>query len=142
MSLDRTGRVRVCISALSMFVGLYAIVSAGFSFSGEGKRGFVRGDSYFVSGLFQLNALGGAVLLLAGLLGILAVLQRTALLARVGAAICAIAGILVMIGVGDAKTLVGRGDASNAAVFFIVALGLAITQWAVLDDLNDTSAHR
>jgi len=134
VSLDRTGRVRVCISALSMFVGLYAIVSAGFSFSGEGKRGFVRGDSYFVSGLFQLNAIGGAVLLLAGILGVLAALQRMALLARVGAALCAIAGILVIIGLGDTKTLVGRGDASNASVFFIVALGLAVTQWVAAVD--------
>jgi len=130
VNLDRIGRARFCISALSVFVGLYAIVSARFSFSGAGERGFVRtGDSYFVSGLFQLNALGGAVLLLAGLLGILAVLQRMALLAWVGAAICAIAGVSVIIGVGDAKTLVGRGNASNAAVFFIVALGLAVTQW-------------
>lgn len=130
MNLDRASRAQVCISALSVFVGLYAIVNAGFSFSGAGERGFVRtGDSYFVSGLFKLNALGGAVLLLAGILGVLAAFRRTALFAWVGAAICAIAGILVMIGVGDAKTLVGQGDASNAAVFFIVALGLAVTQW-------------
>lgn len=134
MSLDRTGRARVCISALSVFVGLYAIVSAGFSFSGAGERGFVRGDSYFVSGLFQLNAIGGAVLLLAGILGVLAALQRMALLARVGAALCAIAGTLVIIGLGDTKTLVGRGDASNASVFFIVALGLAVTQWVAAVD--------
>jgi len=92
------------------------------------------GDSYFVSGLFQLNALGGAVLLLAGLLGALAVLQRTALLAWAGAAVCAMASIVVMIGVGDAKTLVGRGDASNASVFSIVALGLAVTQWVAAVD--------
>ena len=135
MNLDRAGRARVCISALSVFVGLFAIVNAGFSFSGAGVRGFVRkGDSYFVSSLFQLNALGGAVLLLAGILGIVAVFGRTALLAWVGAAICAIAGILVVIGVGDAKTLVGQGDASNASVFFIVALGLAVTQWAAAVD--------
>jgi len=135
VNLDRIGRARVCISALSVFVGLYAIVNAGFSFSGAGESGFVRtGDSYFVSGLFQLNALGGAVLLLAGLLGALAVLQRTALLAWAGAAVCAIAGILVIIGVGDAKTLVGRGDASNASVFFIVAVGLAVTQWVAAVD--------
>ncbi len=68
------------------------------------------------------------------MLGILAVFQRTALPAWVGAAICAIAGILVIIGVGDAKTLVGRGIASNASVFFIVALGLAVTQWAAAVD--------
>ncbi len=135
MNLDRAGRARVCISALSVFVGLYVIVNAGFSFSGAGEGGFVRtGDSYFVSALFQLNALGGAVLLLAGILGILAALQRTALLAWVGAALCAMASLLVMIGVGDAKTLVGRGDASNASVFFIVALGLAVTQWVAAVD--------
>lgn len=135
MNLDRTGWARVCISALSVFVGLFAIVNSGFSFSGAGERGFVRkGDSYFVSSLFQLNALGGAVLLLAGILGILAVLQRIALLAWVGAGLCAIAGILVMIGVGDAKTLVGQGIASNASVFFIVALGLAFTQWVAAVD--------
>jgi len=135
VNLDRAGRARVCISALSVFVGLYVIVNAGFSFSGAGEGGFVRtGDSYFVSALFQLNALGGAVLLLAGILGALAVLQRTALPAWAGVAICAIAGIVVMIGVGDAKTLVGRGDASNASVFSIVALGLAVTQWAAAVD--------
>jgi hypothetical protein len=135
VNLDRAGRARVCISALSVFVGLYVIVNAGFSFSGAGEGGFVRtGDSYFVSGLFQLNALGGAVLLLAGILGALAVLQRTALLAWAGVAVCAMASLVVMIGVGDAKTLVGRGDASNASVFSIVALGLAVTQWAAAVD--------
>ncbi len=135
MNLDRAGRARVCISALSVFVGLYVIVNAGFSFSGAGEGGFVRtGDSYFVSALFQLNALGGAVLLLAGILGALAVLQRTALLAWAGVAVCAMASLVVMIGVGDAKTLVGRGDASNASVFSIVALGLAVTQWAAAVD--------
>ena len=135
MNLDRAGRARVCISALSVFVGLYVIVNAGFSFSGAGEGGFVRtGDSYFVSALFQLNALGGAVLLLAGILGALAVLQRTALLAWAGVAVCAMASLVVMIGVGDAKTLVGRGDASNASVFSIVALGLAVTQWVAAVD--------
>jgi len=135
VNLDRAGRARVCISALSVFVGLYVIVNAGFSFSGAGEGGFVRtGDSYFVSALFQLNALGGAVLLLAGILGALAVLQRTALLAWAGVAVCAMASLVVMIGVGDAKTLVGRGDASNASVFSIVALGLAVTQWAAAVD--------
>ncbi len=135
MNLDRADRARICISVLSLFVGVYAIVNAGFSFSGAGKNGFVRtGDSYFVSALFQLNALGGAVLLLAGILGILAVFQRTALLAWVGAAICAMAGLVVMVSVGDAKTLVGRGNASNASVFFIVALGLAVTEWVAAVD--------
>lgn len=135
MKLDRTSRARVCISTLSAIVGLYAIVNAGFSFTGPGERGFVRkGDSYFVAGLFQLNALGGAILLLAGILGVLAVYQRVALFTWVGAALCAIAGILVMSSVGDAKTLVGQGDASNAGVFFIVALGLAATQWAATVD--------
>ncbi len=131
MNRVRLERACVCISAVSVVTGLLAMIYAGFTFTGPGERALVQGDSYFVSSLFQLNALGGAVLVGAGILGLVAALRNVAPLAWLGAALAAGAAVVVLVGSGDAETAVGQGNPSNAAVFLIVAVGLAVTQWAV-----------
>lgn len=130
MNRARIRRVQLCIATLSVVVGVLALIYSGFDFSGTGERALLEGDTYFISSLFNLNALGGMLLVVAGVLGLVATLRGIIAAAWMGVAVAAFGGAVTIIGAGDDATLIGQGNPSNAAVFFIVAVGLAVTAWA------------
>ncbi len=130
MNGARIRRMQLCIATLSVVVGVLALIYSGFDFTGTGERALLKGDTYFISSLFNLNALGGMLLVVAGVLGLVATLRRIIAAEWMGVAVAAFGGAVTIIGAGDDATLIGQGNPSNAAVFFIVAVGLAVTAWA------------
>ena len=139
MNAEQIRRALLCISTLSVIAGSLALIYSDFDFTGPGERALVKGDAYFISSLFNLNAFGGVLLVVAGVLGVVAALRGIVALAWVGAFVAGFGGAAVLVGSGDAETLVGQGNPSNAAIFFIVGVGLAVTAWATAADSRPAS---
>lgn len=123
-------RAQLTIGSISVAVGVFAILNSGFTFSGPGERGFLMGDTYFVSTLFRLNGIGGLALILAGALGIVGSGPGRARVSWLGAAVAGVGGIAVLINAGEPAAVVGAGNPSNAALLIMIAVGLATTGWA------------
>ena len=128
MIADRIRRAQLVVAVLAIIVGLIVIIDADFSFTGAGGRLFLIGDSYPIGSLMSMNATGGTVLVVAGVLGAIGARSGIAMAAWFGAALCAVGAIVVFVGLGDAEMLVGQGNASNAAVLLTVGVGLAALQ--------------
>ena len=128
MITDRIRRSQLVVTVVAIIVGIIVMIDAHFSFTGTGGRLFLDGDSYPIGSLMSMNAMGGAFLVVAGGLGAVGAQRGLAAASWLGAVVCVIGGIIVFVGLGDTETLVGQGNASNAAVLFTVAVGLAALQ--------------
>ena len=129
MITERIALAQLVVAVLAIIVGIIVMIDADFSFTGAGGRLFLVGDSYPIGSLMSMNAMGGAFLVVAGGLGAVGAQRRLAAASWLGALVCVIGGIIVFVGLGDTETLVGQGNASNAAVLFTVAVGLAALQF-------------
>ena len=125
MIAERIGRAQLIVAVLAIIVGIIVMIDADFSFTGAGGRLFLIGDSYPIGSLMSMNAMGGAVLVVAGGLGAFGARAGVAAASWLGAALCVVGAVAVFVGLGDAETIVGQGNASNAAVLLTVAVGLA-----------------
>ena len=128
MMTDRIHRAQLIVGAIAIFVGISVMIDADFSFTGAGGRLFLIGDSYPIGSLISMNAMGGAFLVIAGVLGGVASRTGVAAASWLGAALCVVGAGAVFVGLGDTETLVGQGNASNAAVLLAIAVGLVVLQ--------------
>lgn len=140
MMTDRVRRAQLIVAILAILVGISVMIDADFSFSGAGGRLFLIGDSYPIGSLMSMNATGGAFLVVAGVLGAVSARAGVAAAAWLGAALCVVGAVVVFVGLGDKETLVGQGNASNAAVLLTVAVGLGALQWGAGAARADTTA--
>ncbi len=129
MITDRIRRAQLVVAMLAIVVGISVMIDADFAFTGAGGRLFLIGDSYPIGSLMSMNAMGGAFLVVAGVLGAVSARAGIAAGSWLGAALCAVGAIVVFVGLGDKETFVGQGNASNAAVMLAVAVGLAALQF-------------